>query len=388
MKYVENAVELTKKLITIESTDPGTLETEVGAFLYQRLKASADMAERMEVQPGRYNLRAKLLGDETMPELVFICHMDTVTIGEGWTRPPFGACEEEGRIYGRGACDMKSGLACAVAAFEEAAGWQRPLLRTLTFIATVDEEGAMAGVEKALEAGWIKEDAYVLDMEPTDGKIRVSHKGRIWFLLDVRGVTAHASTPWKGADAIAGAAEMISHIRQRISEAPVHEEMGPSTVTFGMIEGGYQPYVVSDRCRVTIDMRLAPPLDDEGAAAVVREAIAYGEDKIKGCRGSYEITGAWPYVEKKEDSALLAELKKAVRGIGEEPATDVFPGYTDTAVIAGRLKNSNCMSYGPGSLEAAHKPDEYVPIKDVDRCVRVLVQLEKNLLLEDRDMMR
>ncbi|MGI6070903.1 MAG: M20 family metallopeptidase [Blautia sp.] len=384
MKYVEKAVELTKKLIAIESSNPGKLETAVGDFLYQRLQKTADLAERMEVQPGRYNLRAKLQGGKEGPELIFICHMDTVTIGEGWIKPPLKAREEDGRIYGRGACDMKSGLACALAAFEEAAGWERPFLRTLTLILTVDEEGAMAGVEKALEAGWIKENDYVLDMEPTDGKIRVSHKGRIWFLLEVQGVTAHASTPWKGADAIAAAAEMISYIRKRVSDTPVHKEMGGSTVTFGMIEGGYQPYVVPDRCKVTIDMRLAPPMDGKAAAAVLQEAIAYGEAQVQGCRGSFEITGEWPYVEKDESSALLAALKKAVQDMGEEPYTDVFPGYTDTAVIAGRLGNSNCMSYGPGDLEAAHKPDEYVPIKDIDRCVRVLVQLEKNLMTGNR----
>ena len=152
-------------------------------------------------------------------------------------------------------------------------------------------------------------------------------------------------------------------------------------MTFGQIEGGYRPYVVPDSCRVWIDMRLVPPTDTAGAAAIVEDAIAAATKEIPGITAAYQITGNRPYVEKDEQSPLLNALSRACEEVTGEPApVSFFPGYTDTAVIAGTLGNHNCMSYGPGDLELAHKPDEYVPCEDILRCEEVLTRLADNLL--------
>lgn len=143
--------------------------------------------KRQEVLPGRFNLMAELPGPEEEPALVWICHMDTVVVGEGWTRDPFGAEEEHGLLYGRGACDMKSGLACALSAFAKTAAAVaegRKLCRRLVFIGSVDEEDFMRGSEAAIAAGWVRRQDWVLDTEPTDGQIQVAHKGRTWFGSD------------------------------------------------------------------------------------------------------------------------------------------------------------------------------------------------------------
>ena len=239
----------------------------------------------------------------------------------------------------------------------------------------------MRGAEAAIADGWVTKDCWVLDTEPTNGRIEVAHKGRTWFEITVKGITAHASTPWKGADAIAAMAELISFIRRRIASCPVHPDLGASTVTFGQIEGGYRPYVVPDSCRVWIDMRLVPPTDTTSAVTIVEDAIADAIQEIPGITASYQITGNRPYVEKDEQSPLLKALGEACQKVtGEPAAVSFFPGYTDTAVIAGTLGSHNCMSYGPGDLELAHKPDEYVPCEDILRCEEVLTQLAKDLL--------
>ena len=117
------------------------------------------------------------------------------------------------------------------------------------------------------------------------------------------------------------------------------------------------------------------------AKAIVDRAIRKAEEEIPGVKGSYIITGDRPYVEKDDDSELLANLKAAVKETtGEEAVVGSFNGYTDTAVIAGTLMNHNCMSYGPGSLELAHKPNEYVPYEDVCRVEKVLSVLAENVL--------
>lgn len=233
----------------------------------------------------------------------------------------------------------------------------------------------MRGVEAVIRAGWVGPDEWVLDTEPTDGQIQVAHKGRTWFEVTMTGVTAHASQPWKGADAVAAMAECVSCIRHAIQATPAHEELGCSTVTFGQIQGGYRPYVVPDECRVWIDMRLVPPTTTEVATRMVEEAIASAEAEVPGCHGSYVITGDRPAIERDPGSGLLAALRDACEACGTPAEVGFFTGYTDTAVIAGICANHNCMSYGPGSLALAHKPDEHVPHADVERVERVLTAL-------------
>lgn len=398
------AWELTGKLVGIDSSDPGAYEGRIEAWIREWLKEQIEAAGlrcvqdvkeaagwnepgavlliEEEVLPGRKNLMARIGAAAPGPSMTCICHMDTVMLGEGWNQetPPLGAVVKEGRMYGRGACDMKSGLACALSAFKavlERSGKEGiPPKRPITLIGTVDEEDFMRGAEAAIRSGWVRKDDWLLDTEPTDGQIQAAHKGRTWFELTVDGVTAHASTPWKGADAVAAMAEVICQIRKSIEECPEHPDLGRSTVTFGQINGGYRPYVVPDCCKVWIDMRLTPPVDTRMAVEIVEKAVEKAAREVPGTRGRYVITGDRPFVEKDDKAPLLEALKQAVlRATGEEAAQGAFNGYTDTAVIAGTLGNHNCMSYGPGSLEMAHKPNEYVPFEDVKRCQRVLGEL-------------
>ena len=390
------AWKLARELVQIDSSDPGAYEGEiehyVRAWLRQRIEnlpeslASRVSIDELEVLPGRTELMATIPGTTDEPRLLFICHMDTVTLGDGWDDDidPLSGLVRDDRLYGRGACDMKSGLASAMVAFEatlEKMGRTGELPRRgLSLVCSVDEEVFMRGVEAAIKQGWVGTSEWVVDTEPTDSQIQVAHKGRTWFELTMQGVTAHASQPWKGADAIAAMAVAINHIRREIGSQPVHDELGRSTVTFGQIEGGYRPYVVPDSCKVWIDMRLVPPCDTQAATKIVEDAITAAENEVEGCRGSFVITGDRPAVERDPASPLLAELLESTADVsGTSAEVGVFTGYTDTAVIAGTCQNHNCMSYGPGSLALAHKPNEYVPHEDVRRAQAVLTRLVERI---------
>lgn len=146
-------------------------------------------------------------------------------------------------------------------------------------------------------------------------------------------------------------------------------------------ESGYRPYVVPDHAKVWVDMRLAPPTDTAAATRMVEQAIAAAEAAAPGCHGSYVVTGDRPAIERDPSSPLLAALKRAADDVtGADTTVGFFAGYTDTAVIAGKKGNRNCMSYGPGSLALAHKPNEYVPHADIVRCQNVLIALADNTL--------
>ena len=394
---MDTAWNLAADLVRIDSSDPGAYEGRIEQYIKSLVEARiskmpAELAaavgvEELEALPDRRNLMVTVPGTSDEPRLVYICHMDTVTLGEGWSEgiSPLGAQVIGDDLYGRGSCDMKGGLSCALSALfsllERVSEERRLPRRGFSLICSVDEEDFMRGVEAAIKAGWVGANEWVLDTEPTDGQIQVAHKGRTWFEIEMTGVTAHASQPWKGADAVAAIAEVVCSLRRAFMALPAHDELGPSTITFGQIEGGYRPYVVPDRAKVWVDMRLTPPTDTAAATRMVEQAIAVAEAAVPGCHGSYTVTGDRPAIERDPNSPLLAALMRAADDVTDVDTTvGFFTGYTDTAVIAGKTGNRNCMSYGPGSLALAHKPNEYVPHADIVRCQQVLIALADNVL--------
>jgi len=388
---------LAQDLVKVDSSDPGAYEDEIERFIKRLIEQQlaqldsstleAVQIEELEVLPGRRNLMVTAPGLSDEPRLVYICHMDTLTLGYGWDAdiPPLGAIVRDDKLCGRGACDMKGGLACAIAAIvhvlERIATSGELTRRGFSLICSVDEEDFMRSSEAAIDSGWIGSREWVLDTEPTDAQIQVAHKGRTWFEIEMAGGTAHASQPWKGADAVAAMAEVVCSLRHAFAALPVHDELGPSTITFGQIEVGYRPYVVPDHAKVWVDMRLTPPTDTAAATRMVEQAITAAEAAVPGCHGSYVVTGDRPAIERDPSSPLLAALKRAADDVTDVDTTvGFFTGYTDTAVIAGKTGNRNCMSYGPGSLALAHKPNEYVPHADIVRCQNVLIALVDNTL--------
>lgn len=202
---------LAQELVRIESSDPGAYEDEIERFIKRLIEQQlaqldssaldAVQIEELEVLPGRRNLKVTVPGQSDEPRLIYICHMDTVTLGDGWDADiaPLGAVVRDDKLYGRGACDMKGGLACAIAALvhtlERVAADGALPRRGFSLICSVDEEDFMRGSEAAIDAGWVGSREWVLDTEPTDGQIQVAHKGRTWFEIEMAGVTAHASQP-------------------------------------------------------------------------------------------------------------------------------------------------------------------------------------------------
>ena len=396
--------QLTAQLVSIESTDPGTFEADIETFIkhwifenctFELAGSTYPLIQEVEALPGRKCLRATISNvncgvskDVSCPpsDFTFICHMDTVTDGDGWSpeTPAFAPVYKDGLLYGRGSCDMKGGLACALLAFRDAC---HTVARTgmlpqksLSAVFTVDEEADMRGVERVIATGWVGEKGWVLDAEPTNNRIRGSHKGRTWFKITANGITAHASTPWEGADAIAAMAIVINEIRTSVGSLPTHPELGRSTVTFGQVTGGYQPYVVPDKAELWIDMRLVPPAHTASAEKIVQAALLKAETQIPGVHAHYDITGNRSPVVLPAESELLATLRSCAEACETPADLDIFTGYTDTAVIASTCGNPECLSYGPGELERAHKPNEYVPVADLERVYRVFKELTARVL--------
>lgn len=387
MQYDEKeAIRLTQELVRIESTNVGTFEGEVSQFIYNWLKDNTEAEiTRDEFEPGRFNVMATIKGKVAHPNFLCLAHMDTVPVGEGWTKDPFGAEIEGNKMYGRGACDMKAGVAIAMLVFRDIENYCRkenviPNM-DFTFVATGDEEDVMKGADRLVELKIADKDTLVLDTEPTNGEIMMGHKGKTWFEITTKGKPAHGSMPSTGIDAIIAMAEVILEIRNRIDAFEPDAVMGKPSVCFGTIHGGNNTNIVAESCTITIDMRLSPPLTTEGSYKLIEDAIAAGTARVPGASGTYKVIAKRPYVLINEESVLLKNLQESCLVItGRKPEPSVTTAYTDSGVVDGSTGCGNGMSYGVNGGNF-HQADEYVDCDTILQAYDVVFDLAKRLLL-------
>ena len=326
-------------------------------------------------------------------------HIDVVPAGDGWTVDPFGGVVRDGRIFGRGVCDMKAGLAAAVYAAEaiERAGVRLP--GTIEISGTVDEEsGGFAGVAWLAECGRIAKARtdYVIIPEPLNvDRICIGHRGVYWFELTTRGRIAHGSMPFLGASAIDGMAEVLAAITRdlepalarRVTAMPVVPEGARhATINVNAIEGGQpvdgiQTPCVADRCRAVFDRRF---LIEESFAGAKEEIDALVKRAVAAVPGiEYELRDLMVVnpVQTPRESPVVGALEGAIRRVLGGPATLVAsPGTYDHKHIARIAGIPHCVAYGPGELELAHQPDESCRIEDLVNATKVIALATLDLM--------
>jgi succinyl-diaminopimelate desuccinylase len=370
----------TVALVKIDSQNPGPREGQCARWVHDRLRSAGLEAATFPVEPGRDNLIVRIPGRGQGPRLVLLTHMDTVPIGTGWTMPPLGGVVRDDRIYGRGAADMKAGLAIAVNLIESIRSAVPP--GDVILCATVDEEGPeMAGVCALVAGGVVGAADQVLALEPTGVRLRIAQMGLRWMTLTVHGKMAHAGRAHLGIDANHVMARIIDRLKARIDALPYEDDLlGRPRFTCGTLAGGVATNVVPASCRAQFDVRLVPPMTIEDAVAVVRSVI---EETVADFPGaSYELTGlgaARPPVRAADDSYLVNRLREAFRAVEghsiESGGADGHEAYTDASMVAALTGSRSCTVFGPGSSDLAHSADEFVPIQDIEIVSRVMETL-------------
>jgi succinyl-diaminopimelate desuccinylase len=370
-------VELTRSMVRIPSENPNGTEAAMAAFVAEWFgRLPGVELEVLEVMPGRPNVVARLRGISNQPPLALLAHMDTVPLGDGWKTDPLGGEIVDGKLYGRGACDMKSGLAVAMMALANAARSGRKPSRDLIVCATIDEEGThMLGVTDLVQRGTLGSDTLVIATEPSDLKVVVAHKGLLWLEVQVRGKLAHAGNPQFGVDAIRAAAEFITGFKRAIDALPHrHPKLGRAEVTFSAIEGGIKTNVVPDFVRLEMDIRLPPPLTIADIRALSDKCAREAEVAVSGARiECHQLNNDRPPVEADAANEFSKTVCKTVSATtGAADVVDVFPAYTDASVVQARTGNQRCLVFGPGRLSEAHTADEYVPVEQIEKSMVVL----------------
>ncbi|RUS47065.1 M20 family metallopeptidase [Cohnella sp. AR92] len=357
------AVELLCELIRLDTSNPPGNEHRVSQALEKLLnREGVDVrVEMLDRKGNRSNVEAVLRGDGPS-RLMFCGHMDTVAPWdkEAGRYPPHGAVIADNRIYGRGASDMKSGLAAMLLAFLSI---QRDGIRLggdLVFLATAGEEVDSCGAAAYESFTEMREFDGVVIGEPTGSRIVVGHKGALWLRIELFGLSAHGSMPKLGTNAVEAMAELIAIIKACESDwAATDPILGASSLAVTKVSGGVQTNIIPDRCEAELDLRFVPPIRQDQLLKEIESRLQDLQAVNQGL--SYRLTPILerqPVVTSIDDPLIRTAIELAgdrcsgVRGVSY---------YTDASVL-NRNSAVPILIYGPGDERLAHQPDESVDI--------------------------
>jgi succinyl-diaminopimelate desuccinylase len=407
-RAADEIVRFTADLVRIPTVNPPGEQYEPCArWLGDQLAArgfdveyitATDRPEHTRAHP-RVNVVGTRRGDAAGPVVHLNGHFDVVPAGDGWTVDPFGGEVRDGRIFGRGVCDMKAGIAAAVFAAEaiERAGVTLP--GTIEISGTVDEEsGGFAGVAHLAERGRIAKGRtdFVIIPEPLDvDRICIGHRGVYWFEVTARGRIGHGSMPFLGVSAIDGMGRLLQSVRddlipllssRRTSVPVVPPGARQATINVNGIDGGQpvdgnQTPCVADVCRAVFDRRF---LIEEGFDATKREVadlVASVAARTNGVRFDVRDLMVVHPTRTPDDSPVIASLERAIQSVlGRKAELIASPGTYDHKHVARIANVPHCVAYGPGALELAHQPDEYCRIDDIVNATKVLALATLDLM--------
>jgi succinyl-diaminopimelate desuccinylase len=396
----DEIVGFTQDLVRMPTVNPPGAEYEAcAAFLGDDLTrrgydveyiVAEDRPEHTPEHP-RVNVVGSRRGSSGGPVVHLNGHIDVVPAGGGWTVDPFAAIVREGRIFGRGVCDMKAGIAAAVFAAEAIARAGVILPGALEISGTVDEEsGGFAGMAHLARVGRVSHARtdFVIIPEPLNvDRISIGHRGVYWSELTVRGRIAHGSMPFLGISAIDRMSDVLNAVqrvlrpalsRRTTSMPVVPDGARHATINVNAIDGGQhvednQTPCVADRCRAVFDRRF---LIEEGFEAARNEIAELVERTLGSTAGvEYELRDLMVVepVRTPDDSPLIGALDRAIRRVLGTPGRLVAsPGTYDHKHVARIAGVQHCVAYGPGELELAHQPDESCRIDDLVNATKVI----------------
>lgn len=414
----DDLIQLTGDLIRIPTLNPpGENYRDICEFLTTRLRASGFDVEliRAHGTPGdceaypRWNVIARRDGKHAGDCVHFNSHTDVVEVGKGWTQDPFGGAHIDGKIYGRGACDMKGGLAASIIAAEAFIEVFPDFHGAIEISGTADEEsGGYGGVAYLAEKGYFtpKRVQHVIIPEPLNkDRVCLGHRGGWWAEIETFGEIAHGAMPFLGDCAVRhmGAvldkfeSDLFPAMAARRTDMPVVPEGArSSTMNINSIHGGQAEtlkdstalpsHCVPDSCRMVIDRRflVEEPLDQ------VRGEVKELLEELRRDRPDFdyamrELNHVLPSMTDRDAPVATAVAAEIAHVMGKPAEFVASPGTYDQKHIDRIGKLKNCVAYGPGILDLAHKPDEYVGVDDMIDSIKVMARSLAALLLPKDD---
>ncbi|TVP54747.1 MAG: acetylornithine deacetylase/succinyl-diaminopimelate desuccinylase family protein [Gemmatimonadales bacterium] len=399
-ELADEVVDFTSELVRIPTVNPpGEHYVDCARAIGDRLASFGMEVEYHEAEGRpehtrehpRVNVVGTREGSRPNPRVHLNGHFDVVPVGDGWTLDPFGGEVRDGKIYGRGVCDMKAGIAAAVYAVEAIRRAGVKLVGSVEVSGTVDEEsGGYAGMGYLADIGRVargRTDAVIIPEPLNVDRICIGHRGTWWFEVTTHGHIAHGSMPFLGTSAIEHMGAVLETIRtdlipsfqKRRTEVPVvpdaarYATLNVNAVHGGQPAGDVQSPCVADRCTATFDRRF---LLEEGFEATRQEIVDLLDEvagRVPDFRYAMKDLMIIEPVRTPDDASVVGALGSAIAGVlGREAELVASPGSYDHKHVYRKAGIDNCVAYGPGILELAHQPDEWCSIDDLVNATRVL----------------
>jgi succinyl-diaminopimelate desuccinylase len=356
---------LLKKLIKAKSTpDVGEIEC---ARVLADFFTSAGIESNIETwDKTRANISATIKSGGEKPALLFVSHLDVVPAGkQGWHSDPFEAAEQDDKIFGRGACDMKAGLAAAAAAIAEIKKSGIKLYGDVIFAATAGEETDSIGIKKFLETYGSGENNLcgAIVPEPTNFQLITAHRGLLWLEITTKGKTAHGSMPHLGINAIESMRVFLDELEHYDITGVKDKLLGTGSMSVNKIKGGSATNVIPDKCTAQLDIRTIPEHNHSQIQKDIEAIFAKISQTNKDFNAAIEVIRSVEALKTNSNCDFVNDLKK----ITANTETTAAQFTTDAPFIA--ELNIPVVIFGPGKPDICHKPDEYIEVEDIQKAV-------------------
>ena len=374
-------VKICQDLVRIKSVNPPGDELPAAEYVASMLKKVGVEVELIQHTPTRASVLARLKSSRQLPALLYNGHLDTVPVGaEQWIHDPFRGEIAEGKIWGRGAADMKGGLAAMMVALRTLAENQVPLRGDLILAATAGEETNSLGATVIAERADLGPVQAVVISEPSSNTLYVAEKGAFWLEITTYGKTAHGSMPEQGRNAVMMMVSLIHKLDKLMIPYTKHPLLGGFSRSVNTITGGIKTNVVPDQCVVTIDMRTVPGQDHRSILRQVEDLIAGLGRKNPDFKASVEITNDRLPVETSPAEPVVQKFSEVITGVtGEKPIPQGANYFSDAVAFVPALKTPMIL-FGPGDANLAHQPNENVEITKLVEAARIFTLAAAKLL--------
>lgn len=367
-------------LVQLPSENPGGTEQAVACYCKNFLERLGYEVQLIELMPERNNVVARLKGAGKAKPIVFSGHMDVVPVSpeteQEWTYPPFAGEQHDGHIWGRGACDMKGGIAASLAAAELLAEQKIVPPGDIVFALTVDEENLMRGAKQLAELRVLADAGSIVVCDTTHMVAEISSKGRTWAEITIIGKSAHASLEHAGVNAIDGAISLIERLKQCSFPYIEHPEAGKFFWNVNLIQGGTEPAMVPDRCTITMDARLVPGQKSDQIWAQVQQLITDMHQEDAAFQAEIKVIEKREPWETDKNSGHLANLQAVGQMLDLPIKTGAEAGTTDATFL--KKSGIDVAILGPGRVTEIHCIDERIEIAELHQAVRLYLGLMLN----------
>jgi len=355
-------IQTLKRLISAKST------SEVGelsaAQVVNEACSGRGLESHIEAWDGkRANVIARLKSTGELPGLLFLAHLDVVSADEqAWHTPPFEAVEQGDRVYGRGAVDMKGGLAAVIEAMGRVARKDAGLKGDVHLAAVAGEETDSAGIERLMsQTGGLGKLAGVIICEPTALRLVTTHRGMLWVKITTLGKSAHGSMPHIGINAIESMLSVLERIRRMDAQPVTHPRLGSGTISINRIYGGTATNIIPEVCCAEVDARMVPGQTVAATIESFKRVVNQLQSRGSRFRAKLDILKKAEALETDEASEFVQCLCRAT-GITETSSV----GFTTDGPWLQPL-GIPIVVFGPGDPELCHKSDEYIEVAELER---------------------